>query len=216
MKNMSMTRQQILKKGYPENLITELGLYAIFGEDSYTPLTEDQLAGLEYAISMLKKREIDLITMRFKGQISFNAIGVIIGRSTERVRQIIKCALRKLRKPNIAGYYISGYNAYTEQINLPLDDLTPVYCSMSDDEIKEALGDRADLSIHELKLPIRVANCLLRTRIDTIYKLVILIYREEDHFRRIRNLGPLSAKDILEACRRHGIEIPECYGDIIS
>lgn len=32
---MNRTKQQILKKGYPENLITELGLFNIFGEDSY-------------------------------------------------------------------------------------------------------------------------------------------------------------------------------------
>jgi len=213
---MNKAKQQILKKGYPENLITELGLFNIFGEDSYTPLTDDQLAGLEYAISTLKKREIDLITLRFKEQTSYTAIAKVIGRSVERVRQIIFCALRKLRNPAIAGYYIWGYNAYPKRMNFLPDELTPIYPSMSDDEIKETLGEWAGHSILELKLPVRPANCMFRVGADTIYKLIILIYRKEKFFRGIRNLGPKTAGDILEACRRHRIEIPEGYGDIIS
>ena len=105
---MSMTRQQILKKGYPENLITDIGLELIFDKPEYIPLSDDQKAGLDQVIGTLLEREQKMIQLRYMEKQTLQEIGEHYGLSRERVRQVIAKGLRKLRHPSRIAFIRDG------------------------------------------------------------------------------------------------------------
>ena len=99
------------KLSYPENMITDIGLEAVFGSDRYIPLTEDQLKGLKAARELLLPREQEALRMRYEEQETLQAVGDRFSVSRERARQIIAKALRKLRIPSRLVYIKDGYEA---------------------------------------------------------------------------------------------------------
>ena len=61
---------------WPENLMTEIGLEKVFPETrGYTALTEDQMAGLSYAIGKLKEKEQTVIRLRYEQHRTLKATG---------------------------------------------------------------------------------------------------------------------------------------------
>ncbi|MBQ9211185.1 MAG: DUF1273 family protein [Clostridia bacterium] len=82
---------------YPENLLKDIGLEMIFEVGQYRALTEDQLDGLNYALSTIRPREEDMIRLRYEKKYTLEETGDTHGVSKERARQIIAKGLRKLR-----------------------------------------------------------------------------------------------------------------------
>ena len=208
------------KLPYPENLITAIGLEKVFGEKKYVPLTDDQIKGLEHAISTLKDREQQLLRYRFKEYMTFSGIGKEINRSPARVGQILTKALRKLSHPTRAVYYKEGFDVVEDRLRQEEERIRNQKATVNPDmgpfEIREALGQLAELSIYEMKLSVRSCNCLARAGIKDLYSLVITVYEDEERFRDIRNLGRLSIKEILKRLMKIGIAIPESYKDYIE
>ena len=99
------------KVSFPENLITDIGLELVFENAQYVPLTEDQLAGLKYAITTIRDREQEMLSLRYEKQQTLQEIGEHYELSRERVRQILVKAVRKLRHPSRVKYYRDGLNA---------------------------------------------------------------------------------------------------------
>ena len=99
------------KVSFPENLITDIGLELVFKNAQYVPLTEDQLAGLKYAITTIRDREQEMLSLRYEKQQTLQEIGEHYELSRERVRQILVKAVRKLRHPSRVKYYRDGLKA---------------------------------------------------------------------------------------------------------
>lgn len=99
------------KVSFPENLITDIGLELVFENAQYVPLTEDQLAGLKYAITTIRDREQEMLSLRYEKQQTLQEIGEHYELSRERVRQILVKAVRKLRHPSRVKYYRDGLKA---------------------------------------------------------------------------------------------------------
>ena len=59
-------RKKFLKEEYPHNLIATIIDESVWELNLPTEMTEDHLAGLEYAISQLDEREQTIIRMRFE------------------------------------------------------------------------------------------------------------------------------------------------------
>ena len=99
------------KLSYPENLITDIGLETVFGDNEYTPLNDDQLKGLKKAIESIHPREQEALCIRYEQQGTLQVVGDHFSFSRERARQIIVKALRKLRNPLRLDYIKEGYEA---------------------------------------------------------------------------------------------------------
>ena len=185
---------------YPENLIRQIGLEIYSPTGRYTPLSADQLKGLEYAISTLTENRLqELIKLRFEERLTQSEIARRIGRSTSRAGQLIALAVRQLRHPYRAQYYVEGYSAVENRKQL----IIPRYihktgADMTDAEIKEALGDLASVRILDLNLSVRAFNCLKRGGLYTVYDLVLFLHKEPGSLLAIRNIGVFSAKEIYD------------------
>ena len=99
------------KRPYPENLITDLGLEAVFGKNEFSPLNDDQIVGLQKAIESIRPREQEALRLRYEEQKTLQAVGEHFSLSRERARQILVKALRKLRNPMRLEYIREGYEA---------------------------------------------------------------------------------------------------------
>ena len=109
------------KTDYPNNIFEYFVVY--HGCTSETiinlmnnQLTEDQRKGFDYVLSSLDHYDKEIIELRFKEKKSLREIGDIYGKSSERIRQNLVKALRRIRHPERMKYIRYGYDI-TEQKN---------------------------------------------------------------------------------------------------
>ena len=88
------------------------------GMEKYFLSREAVVRGVRKSIKTLREREQDTLRKRFKGKLTFRAIGEQYGVSGERIRQVENQALRKLRHPS---RYIHIKNAFNEHASHDLD-----------------------------------------------------------------------------------------------
>ena len=170
---------------YPENLITALGLKHIFGAETYTPLTEDQIAGLEYALGSLTDKERKAIRLRFEEHYTLAKIGECFQRSDSRIGQVIGKALRKLRQPVKVKYYRDGYAA-TMEARTKLKRKIAAALENGDGSYEWAEGIR----IYELELSSGTTFNLVTGGVDNLAKLLTAINHPEN---------PLALKNFSES-----------------
>lgn len=90
---------------YPYNLLD-----TIFKEPIQFILTDDQLAGLDYAMSStLTEREITGLKLYYEEGLTLREIGLHFNVTQERARQILAKAIRKLRHPSRAKTIMYGF-----------------------------------------------------------------------------------------------------------
>lgn len=182
------------KRLYPENLLMELSLSLETGMDiDYENLTDDQLIGLEYVLSLLTERSQALIHEYYKNNKSRKQIAEQYHLTENRVRQCIGHALRDLSKNKEMFFYIAkGYQANVQYLTEQLNNEELFYKKQrgifSNDEhiFFQEIG--------ALMLPTRVINALKKMRILTVRDLLVCICAGV----RIRNLGDLSRAQICE------------------
>lgn len=95
---------------YPENLLSDIGLELVFGKPEYTPINDDQMAGLAHALTTIREREQEMIRLRYEEKKTLQEIGDQYELSRERVRQIIAKGVRKLRHPSRTVYIRDGFD----------------------------------------------------------------------------------------------------------
>lgn len=102
---------------YPYNLLD-----TIFKEPIQFILTDDQLAGLDYAMSStLTEREITGLKLYYEEGLTLREIGLHFNVTQERARQILAKAIRKLRHPSRTKTIMYGFegrqklNEWTEK-----------------------------------------------------------------------------------------------------
>ena len=96
---------------WPENLLKEIGNVPL-------TLNEDQMEGLQYAISTLQKREQNVIRKYFDKSLTHKEIAEKTGVSTSRIGQLKMKALRKLRhhtRSDLIRYGLHGRNPETHE-----------------------------------------------------------------------------------------------------
>ena len=183
------------------------------------PLTDDQMRGLDYALSTLSDKERKVLDLRYKDGLTLEQTGHEFGVTRERIRQVESKAIRKLRHPAKIKYIREGYMVASEAIKSRVFDAYQEEIQKREAEIKKVIDDlrtsqekwmlvrdyanavfkdeieKEENSIDSLGLSVRSYNCLKRKGINTISELTKLSFR--DLF-RIRNLGRRSAEEIIE------------------
>ena len=193
--------------GYPQNLIAALRK----GHDLPIPemLSADMEAGIAYALSTLEQREQDILSKRFCQQESLSAIGRELQLSPERIRQIERGALIKLRttsRINYITYGISGYMRMSKEQSYHKGYLRGYERGVEDCKSgavrKEIAPDLPDRPIQFLNLTTRPFNCLDRSGYRTIREITVL---NQQQIGQIRNLGAKGLCEIAWALWNRGI-----------
>lgn len=169
-------RKKFLKEEYPYNLITTIIDESVWKLDLPTEMTEDHLAGLEFAISRLDEREQTIIRMRYKERRTFAQIGEFFDISVNRASQVERKALRKLYHPKNLRYYKYGIEGY----------------KVKKAEFEEAERQRAytekvmETTIYDLDFSVRTFNNLIRANCEKVSDLVAL---SEEDILNLKNMG---------------------------
>lgn len=205
--------------GYPFNLVD-----AVFDCEYIWVDDDDHTNGLNHALESLTEREQDVLRKRYKENKTLDEIGNEFGLTRERIRQIEKRSIAKLRHPSRKNFILHGYIGNVELKELKakeellnerektikeredklaeaLEHLVEIRASvdlgMSTAEVRKAV--ELGTSIENMDLSVRSYNCLKRSGINTINELV---YRCENDWGlellKVRNLGRKSLQEILD------------------
>ena len=185
---------------WPENLITEIGLEAVFGTGCYTPLNDDQLEGLEYALDLLKEKEKTAVILRYREHKTFKETGEHFSLSTERTRQIIRKSILKLRHPNRMTYYRDGYLGTQRKRE---ERKRRIRESAEKNGLMETLNG---VDIRECELSVRAFNCLHRAGMETLGQVVERMNRDPWEILRIRNLGIKCLEEVVNKLEEYGVD----------
>ena len=136
---------------------------------------QDELPGfVAAAFSVLNPREVEVLKYRHVDHLTLDETGKIYGVTGERIRQVEKKAVRKIR------HRLTLYDK-----NARIGEL-----------------DTAD-DIDILRFSVRTRNCLKRSGIHSITKLVSLSYEQ---LTEINNIGPKAVDEINEKLVQRGFK----------
>lgn len=158
----------------------------------------------------LCEREVVIIEYRFgfKGYpMTLEEIGKIFNVTKNRIMQIIKRALRKLRDPKWLKQLLPDYDLKIKELSelrsmMLVKNNLNTQIESAKNQI-EKIDPVYNLPINELNLSVRAHNCLYRgCRITTIGELSKLSKFE---LLKLRNFGINTVKEISEALEKFGI-----------
>ena len=196
---------------WPYNLITD-----IFQEDITWIVTEDQEAGLEYLLSRMTPRTKEIVYRRYKDSMKLEDISREFNITRERVRQILVRAIRIMRAPIRRRYiedglkgteelnelerYISKRRAKLEQMKnqLELEEKCLHVSEPSDYDVPFT-----DIFLDECTMSVRLFNCLRRSQLDTVNKIVAAV--NDESILRVRNLGRKTYEELLNWLKAIGV-----------
>ena len=169
---------------YPDNLISDIAGISL-------PLSDDQRAGLDYAITTLKGNEQRIIKLRYENGGTYAAVGKELSISGTRVQQLCGRAIRKLRHPSRFVFIRDGL-AFTTRTR--------------EDRIRSLSDEELDaLPVNELNLSTRVTTCLTKSGYDTLGSVRAMLIESPDSLLKIRYFGPTSAKELADKLKECGI-----------
>ena len=108
----SMSKPAMLKQPYPLNM-----LLTLLDETTLEvpELTDDVIAGLEYALSMLTDREREVLYQRYEERKTYSTIGTIFQVTASTVQKNEYSAFRKLRHRQVMGYILYGKDGFAQR-----------------------------------------------------------------------------------------------------
>ena len=108
----SMSKQAMLKQPYPLNMLLTLLDTTVL---EVPELTDDVLAGIDYALSMLSDRERVVLHQRYEERKTYSAIGEVFHVTASTVQKNEYSAFRKLRHRQIMGYILYGKDGFAQR-----------------------------------------------------------------------------------------------------
>lgn len=180
------------KNTYPLNLLTEV----LAKTEFETPeITEDIVAGLEYASSTLGERRNEILKLFYKEGLSVPRIAEFFKVSKSAIYTLKRNAIMRLRRPKCICYLIYGKAGFEERERKRLLDMQLKRDSM---EYKEIMKIRFE----ELDLSVRSFNCLRRAGYVVIGDIVNLT---EDEIIHIKNISWKQYDEIGRALLAKGV-----------
>ena len=166
--------------------------------------TDDTLLNVVFSVT---KREYIVVVMRFALHYSLEEVGKYFSVTRERIRDIEKKSLRKIRhRCSLNGLKITDddlfnllkenlYNlpGVTKRVNVEWS-FGPSFELPDVQEMRKVLPQVArDSSIKDLDFSVRIEKCLLAVGIKTVGDLIV---KSEDSLLQIKNLGHKSVNEI--------------------
>ena len=180
------------KEPYPRNLFLTLAADKWFNvqipEDN---ITEDMVAGLEYALSTLPPRDQKVVEMRYAQKMTYTAIAIEFDVTSERIRTLEHRSIAKLHHPPLIGYIKYGKQGYVER------------CKRIEAEKEKRYDEDKYLRrISELNISVRPINRLIAKGYETVKDIVELT---EDEIVSIKDLGKKSIVEVAVELESLGI-----------
>lgn len=185
-------RRKIIKETYPLNLMLMLNDSTIL--DNTIPvdnITDDMIAGLEYALSTLPPRDQTIIQMRYAEHKPFSQIAKEFDVTTERIRTVEHRAITRLRRPNLLCHIVYGLRG--NEIRLQ---------ELKEERKKECADKTEQIRIFDMDIGIRAQNRLIASGYTTIEDIISLT---EDQIDNIRQLGKQSRVEIARYLKLKGL-----------
>ena len=179
--------------------------------------TEDNLQGLEIALTYLSPRMRDIMLYRYRDALSSTDIGLKFDLCSARISDLLKTALRKLSSRRSLEIITRGLHGYIDyQIQSNVDEKEAVieqraYKKGYEEGYADALNDKeaqireyhpaSKISIEAMDLPIRPYNCLIKFGCKTVYDVLNL---SSFDILKIKSLGRYGRREIALALERMG------------
>lgn len=114
---------------YPQNLLKDINT------EIENP-SEDQLLGLEFAISQLKESDQEIIRLRYEKGLTYKEIGAQTGKSSSRCGQLIKRALLRFQSSSRIAWITEGYQGHLTRLDVQSDEARKQF--LSEGKVKQA------------------------------------------------------------------------------
>ena len=195
-----------MKRPYPANLLSAIQLNEICGtEMDYATLTTDQMEGLANLLKQLTEREQFVLDKHYHEGISMKALADQYHVTQNRIRQIIRHAVKKCQVKELLLYVADGFTARTKALTEQAAQAEQLYCQHLSMEGVHLYR----LEAGALDLPVKVLHTLDRAGVHAIRDLVILSQYEAG-LCRIRMLGAASERQIITRLQSAGL-LPAQY-----
>ena len=201
-----------MKRPYPANLLSAIKLNEICGTAiDYATLIADQQAGLANLLDQLTERERFVLDKHYREGASMKALADQHHVNENRIRQIIRHAVKKCQVKELLLYVADGFAARTNALTEQAAQAERLYCQHLSMEGVHLYR----LEAGALDLPVKVLHTLDRAGVHAIRDLVILSQHEAG-LCRIRMLGAASERQIITRLQSAGLlpaeyeKIPGC------
>lgn len=193
-----------MKRPYPVNLLSAIRLNEICGTAmDYATLIADQQAGLANLLDQLTERERFVLDKHYREGASMKALADQHHVNENRIRQIIRHAVKKCQVKELLLYVADGFAARTNALTEQAAQAERLYCQHMEGVHLYRLEAGA------LDLPVKVLHTLDRAGVHAIRDLVILSQYEAG-LCRIRMLGAASERQIITRLQSAGL-LPAQY-----
>ena len=180
------------KEPYPRNLFLTLAADKWFNvQIPVDNITEDMVAGLEYALSTLPPRDQKVIEMRYAHKMTYTAIAKEFDVTGERIRTLEHRSISKLHHPPLIGYIKYGKQEYEERCKKIALEKEQRY---SENKYQRRISD--------LNISVRPINRLIAKGYETVKDIVELT---EDEIVSIKDLGKKSIVEVAVELESLGI-----------
>ena len=174
----------------------------------YATLTTDQMEGLANLLKQLTEREQFVLDKHYHEGISMKALADQYHVTQNRIRQIIRHAVKKCQVKELLLYVADGFTARTKALTEQAAQAEQLYCQHLSKEGVHLYR----LEAGALNLPAKVLHTLDRAGVHAIRDLVILSQYEAG-LCRIRMLGAASERQIIARLQSAGL-LPAEYEKI--
>ena len=171
----------------------------------YATLTTDQMEGLANLLKQLTEREQFVLDKHYHEGISMKALADQYHVTQNRIRQIIRHAVKKCQVKELLLYVADGFTARTKALTEQAAQAEQLYCQHLSKEGVHLYR----LEAGALNLPAKVLHTLDRAGVHAIRDLVILSQYEAG-LCRIRMLGAASERQIITRLQSAGL-LPAQY-----
>ena len=195
-----------MKRPYPANLLSAIKLNEICGTAiDYATLNADQQAGMTNLLGQLTERERFVLDKHYREGASMKALADQHHVNENRIRQIIRHAVKKCQVKELLLYVADGFAARTNALTEQAAQAVRLYCQHLSMEGVHLYR----LEAGALDLPVKVLHTLDRAGVHAIRDLVILSQYEAG-LCRIRMLGVASERQIITRLQSAGL-LPAQY-----
>ena len=195
-----------MKRPYPANLLSAIQLNEICGTAiDYATLNADQQEGVTNLLGQLTEREHFVLDKHYREGVSMKTLADQHHVNENRIRQIIRHAVKKCQVKELLLYVADGFTARTKALTEQAAQAERLYCQRFGIEEAHLYQQKVDA----LALSTKVLRTLERASIHTIRDLAILS-QYEIGLGRIRMLGVTSEMQIITRLQSAGL-LPAQY-----